>query len=84
MARLEQVHDDLMHELHGTAERLTEQIAQVAREVADVRAELDRELAAREQSQRSFLRRTVTFQSIGTVFFLVGVVFSVLGNAVAC
>ncbi|MCA1703537.1 MAG: hypothetical protein LC808_09875 [Actinobacteria bacterium] len=84
LARLETQHDDLEREFNVSKDRLSKEIGDVRREAADVRANLDRELAAREESQRSFLRGTVTFQSIGTVFFLVGVVFSVLGNAVSC
>jgi uncharacterized protein YlxW (UPF0749 family) len=84
VTRLEKQHEDLLREFDEEKERLANQIQQTERRVADVRADLNRELAAREQSQRSFLRRTVTFQSVGTVCFVVGVVLSVLGNAVAC
>jgi hypothetical protein len=84
VAWLEQQHKDLVREVDEAKKRLGVQIDQIEQQLAEFRTDLEHERAEREQSRRAFLRGTVTLQSVGTSFFLLGVVMSVLGNAFTC
>ena len=50
----------------------------------DMRADLDQRRREQEEQRRESLRTSVTLQTWGTLLFVVGVVFNVLGSAISC
>ncbi len=82
--RLEQVAEDLRRELDETGERLEGRIVGVHDRIGALEAEQGRQQQTHEQARKASVRRQITAQAVGTVFFFFGVVLSVFGNALTC
>jgi flagellar motility protein MotE (MotC chaperone) len=71
-------------ELRERAEELDQDLDKVRGRIAELRAELDQQYQAREEERRGELRRSITRQSLGIVFFVSGAILSILGNTSTC
>ena len=76
--------DHLEREIDGHVDELEQRIHEVRERHEATRRELADQLQERERERRAALKTALSVQSIGTGFFVLGVVLSVLGNVATC
>lgn len=84
ITRLEQIADDL-HREHEADRRAQEQrMAKYEQRMNEADTAIRTELARLEAERKAGLRESITYEKAGITLFVVGVILSVLGNAVTC
>ncbi len=84
MTLLERQHDQLREALDEVRVTMRTEVESARARADEVEAKLQGVIGQTEQRRRRALRKTLSVQAIGTLMFIFGAVFSVLGSTLSC
>lgn len=82
--RLEQEIRDVRRESSEAHAALDQRVTAANTRITDAETSLRTQLDEMEAARKETLRDTILFEKLGTGLFVVGVILSVLGNAISC
>jgi hypothetical protein len=82
--RLEQEMQDLQRKQREDQAGLDRRIIEMHKRIGEAEAALQKQINELEAQRKQNLRDSLTFEKWGIVLFVIGVVLSVLGNAITC